>query len=117
MADVRIYHNPRCSKSRQALELLKNQGAEPEVILYLETPPDDATLSELLLKLNMSARDLMRKGEDVYKELQLDDSDLSEAQLVQAMVDYPRLIERPIVVKGDTVIVARPPERVLELFA
>lgn len=117
MADVRIYHNPRCSKSRQALELLEKQGIEPEVILYLETPPDNATLSEMLSKLNMSARELMRKGEDVYKELQLDDTDLSEAQLVQAMVDYPKLIERPIVVKGDTVIVARPPERVLELFA
>lgn len=117
MADVRIYHNPRCSKSRQALELLEKQGIEPEVILYLETPPDNATLSDLLTKLNMSARELMRKGEDVYTELQLDDSDLSEAQLVQAMVDYPKLIERPIVVKGDTVIVARPPERVLELFA
>ncbi|WP_150300594.1 arsenate reductase (glutaredoxin) [Pseudomonas profundi] len=117
MAVVRIYHNPRCSKSRQALELLEKQGVEAEVIRYLETPPDNATLSELLSKLNMSARELMRKGEDVYKELNLDDSDLSEAQLVQAMVDYPKLIERPIVVKGETVIVARPPERVLELFA
>lgn len=116
MAVVRIYHNPRCSKSRQALELLVQQGVEPEVIHYLETPPDNATLSELLSRLNMSARELMRKGEDVYKELQLDDSDLSEAQLVQAMVDYPKLIERPIVEKGEKVIVARPPERVLELF-
>ncbi len=117
MSAVRIYHNPRCSKSRQALELLEQQGAEVDVVLYLETPPDVATLSELLLTLGMSARELMRKGEAPYKELALDNPDLSEAQLVQAMVDYPKLIERPIAVKDGKAVIGRPPEKVLELIS
>ena len=117
MSRVSIYHNPRCSKSRQALALLEQQGDELEVIQYIDTPPDSATLSALLQQLGLSARELMRKGENVYKELQLDDPDLSEAELVQAMVDYPRLIERPIVIRDGKAIVARPPEKVLELYA
>lgn len=117
MSAVRIYHNPRCSKSRQALELLEQQGAEVDVVLYLETPPDVATLSELLLTLGMSTRELMRKGEAPYKELALDNPDLSEAQLVQAMVDYPKLIERPIAVKDGKAVIGRPPEKVLELIS
>lgn len=117
MSRVSIYHNPRCSKSRQALALLEQQGDELDVIKYIDTPPDSATLSALLQQLGLSARELMRKSEDVYKELQLDDPDLSEAELVQAMVDYPRLIERPIVIRDGKAIIARPPERVLELYA
>lgn len=117
MSTVQIYHNPRCSKSRQALSLLEQQGVDIDVILYLETPPDAASLSELLQLLGMSARDLMRKGEDVYKELKLDNSQLSEADLVQAMVDYPKLIERPIIIRDGKALVARPPEKLLELFA
>ena len=117
MSRVSIYHNPRCSKSRQALALLEQQGDELDVIQYIDTPPDSATLSALLQQIGLSARELMRKGEDVYKELQLDDPDLSEAELVQAMVDYPRLIERPIVIRDGKAIIARPPERVLELYA
>ena len=117
MSQVRIYHNPRCSKSRQALALLEQQGEELEIIQYIETPLDSAALSELLQQLGMSARELIRKGEDTYKELNLANPDLSEAELVQAMVDYPRLIERPIVGRDGKAIVARPPERVLELFA
>lgn len=117
MSAVRIYHNPRCSKSRQALELLEQQGAEVDVVLYLDNPPDVATLSELLLTLGMSARELMRKGETPYKELALDNPDLSEAQLVQAMVDYPKLIERPIAVKDGKAVIGRPPEKVLELIS
>ena len=112
-----IYHNPRCSKSRQALELLESQGADIEVIRYLETPPDAATLVELLERLGLSARELMRKGEDTYKELNLATPELSEAQLVQAMADYPKLIERPIVIREGKAVIGRPPERVLELFA
>ena len=112
-----IYHNPRCSKSRQALELLESQGADIEVIRYLETPPDAATLVELRERLGLSARELMRKGEDTYKELNLANPELSEAQLVQAMADYPKLIERPIVIREGTAVSGRPPERVLELFA
>ncbi|UJJ32305.1 arsenate reductase (glutaredoxin) [Halopseudomonas maritima] len=112
-----IYHNPRCSKSRQALELLEAQGADIEVIRYLDTPPDAATLVELLERLGLSARELMRKGEDAYKELNLANPELSEAQLVQAMADYPKLIERPIVIREGKAVIGRPPERVLELFA
>ena len=117
MSKVCIYHNPRCSKSRQALTLLEQQGDELEIVEYIETPPDSATLSALLQQLGMNARDLMRRGEDIYKELKLDNPDLSEAELVQAMVDYPRLIERPIVIRDGKAIVARPPEKVLELYA
>lgn len=112
-----IYHNPRCSKSRQTLELLEQQGINPEIVRYLETPPDAATLVDLLERLDLSARELMRKGEDPYKELNLANPDLSEAQLVQAMVDYPKLIERPIVIHDGKAVIGRPPERVLELFA
>ena len=116
MTTARIYHNARCSKSRQALALLEQQGVEIEIVNYLQTPPDNATLSALLKQLGMTARQLMRKTEEVYRELNLDNPELSEAQLVQAMVDYPKLIERPIVIANGKTIVARPPERVGELF-
>ncbi|SDR85367.1 arsenate reductase [Halopseudomonas litoralis] len=117
MSRVRIYHNPRCSKSRQALALLEQQGDELEVIHYIDTPPDSATLSALLQQLGLTARELIRKGEDTYKELNLANPELSEAELVQAMVDYPRLIERPIVIRDGKAIIARPPEKILELYA
>ncbi len=116
MTAIRIYHNPRCSKSREALALLEQQGVEFEIIAYLDSPPDNATLSALLKQLGLSARELMRRKEAPYIELGLDNPELSEAELVQAMCDYPRLIERPIVVKDGRALVARPPERVLELF-
>lgn len=116
MSRVRIYHNPRCSKSREALALLEQQGDELEVIHYIDTPPDSATLSELLKQLGCSAREMIRTSEDVYKELNLANPDLSEADLVQAMADYPRLIQRPIVVRDCQAVIARPPERVLELY-
>lgn len=109
---VTLYHNPRCSKSRDALNLLREQGHEPEVILYLETPPTAKTLKALLGKLGISARDLLRKGEDAYKELNLADDTLSEAALIKAMVENPKLIERPIAVNGDKAIIGRPPENV-----
>lgn len=117
MSAARIYHNPRCSKSRQALALLQEQGEAPEVIDYIKTPLDNASITEILTMLGMSARELMRKNEDTYKDLNLDNPDLSEAQLVQALADYPRLIERPIVVRHGKAVLARPPERLLELFA
>ncbi|MGB3596472.1 arsenate reductase (glutaredoxin) [Pseudomonas neustonica] len=117
MSQVTIYHNPRCSKSRQTLELLENQGADIDIVRYIEEPLSSADVSDLLLLLNMSARELMRKGEDTYKELNLDNPELSEAQLVQALADYPRLIERPIVVRDGKAVIGRPPEKVLELFA
>lgn len=113
---IKIYHNPRCSKSREALELLKSNGVEPEVVLYLETPADAATLRELLKMLGMSsARELMRQKEDLYKSLNLADSSLSEDALIQAMVENPKLMERPIVVAKGQARIGRPPEQVLEI--
>ncbi|HAY3106745.1 TPA: arsenate reductase (glutaredoxin) [Escherichia coli] len=109
---VKIYHNPRCSKSRETLNLLKENG----VVLYLETPADAATLRDLLKMLGMnSARELMRQKEDLYKELNLADSSLSEEALIQAMVDNPKLMERPIVVANGKARIGRPPEQVLEI--
>lgn len=114
---VTIYHNPRCSKSRETLALLKENGVEPEVILYLDTPPDATQLKNLLKMLGMkSARELMRQKEDLYKELNLADSSLSEADLVNAMIANPKLIERPIVVKNGQARIGRPPESVLEIL-
>ncbi|MFU0913421.1 arsenate reductase (glutaredoxin) [Kluyvera intermedia] len=113
---VTIYHNPRCSKSRETLSLLKDNGIDPNVVLYLETPPDSATLRKLLTMLGMnSARELMRQKEDLYKELNLSDSQLSEEALIQAMVDNPKLIERPIVVSNGQARIGRPPEQVLDI--
>ncbi|QQD19755.1 arsenate reductase (glutaredoxin) [Spongiibacter nanhainus] len=117
MSDYTIYHNPRCSKSRQTLQLLEENGIEAEVIRYLETPPDAATLAELLEKLGLEPRQLLRKGEAEYKELGLADSSLSDDDLIKAMVAAPKLIERPIVVKGARAVLGRPPENVLELIA
>ncbi|QIL88646.1 arsenate reductase (glutaredoxin) [Microbulbifer harenosus] len=111
-----IYHNPRCSKSRQTLQLLQDNQIEPEVVLYLETPPDADTLKTLLKKLGIRARDLLRKGEDAYKELNLGDTSLGDDALIAAMAANPKLIERPIVVKGNTAVLGRPPENVLELI-
>jgi arsenate reductase (glutaredoxin) len=109
---VKIYHNPRCSKSRETLNLLKENGVESEVVLYLETPADAATLRDLLKMLGMnSARELMRQKEDLYKELNLADSSLSEEALIQAMVDNPKLMERPIVVANGKARIGRPPRQ------
>jgi len=113
---VTIYHNPRCSKSRQTLQLLKDKGIEPEVVEYLNTPPDAATLDGFLTKLGMQPRELMRKKEAPYAALNLADDSLDRAALVKAMVENPILIERPIVVKDGKVALGRPPESVLEIL-
>ena len=113
---VKIYHNPRCSKSRDTLSLLKANGIDPEVVLYLETPPDADTLRQLLKMLGMvSARELMRQKVDMYKSLELADPQLSEEALIQAIVDNPKLMERPIVVSHGQARIGRPPEQVLEI--
>jgi len=112
----RIYHNPRCSKSRETLKLLQDHGVEPEVVLYLETPPTEAELETLLSQLGLSARELLRSGEEAYQTLNLKDPALTDQQLIQAMVEHPKLIQRPIVVKGDRAALGRPPEAVLELI-
>lgn len=116
MSDFTIYHNPRCSKSRQTLQLLEQHGIAPEIVLYLEQPPSKLLLKQLLGKLGISARDLLRKGEGEYRELGLADATLSEATLLDAMHAHPKLIERPIVVRGARAVLGRPPENILELI-
>jgi arsenate reductase (glutaredoxin) len=113
---VEIYHNPRCSKSRQTLELLQAQGVEPEVVEYLKTPPDKATLQRILAMLGLQPRQLMRTKEAEYKALGLDDPKLSRDQLIDAMIATPKLIERPIVIKDGKAALGRPPEKILEIL-
>ncbi len=113
---VSIYHNSRCSKSRQTLALLNDNGIQPTVIEYLKTPPDRDTLKSLLSMLDLGPRDLMRKGEAVYKELNLDDKELNDDALIDAMLDNPILIERPIVVSNGKAVIGRPPENVLDII-
>jgi arsenate reductase len=111
-----IYHNPRCSKSRQTLTLLQDRGIEPEVVLYLQEPPTAEHLQQLATKLALTPRQFLRKGEQEYKDFGLSDTDLSDAQLLEAMAQHPKLIERPIVIKGNRAVLGRPPENVLELI-
>ncbi len=116
-AGLRIYHNPRCSKSRDTLALLQAAGASPEIVLYLELPPSPPELKTLIKALGFgSARELLRKGEDAYKALGLADPSLSEETLLEAMHNNPKLIERPIVVKGRKAVLGRPPENVQQLL-
>ncbi|WP_285425138.1 arsenate reductase (glutaredoxin) [Pseudomonas sp. efr-133-TYG-103a] len=116
MTYLTLYHNPRCSKSRGALELLEARGLAPTIIRYLETPPDAAQLRELLGKLGIGARALLRTGEDEYKALNLADASLSDEQLIAAMAAHPKLIERPVLVAGDKAVIGRPPEKILEIL-
>ncbi|SDK26218.1 arsenate reductase [Pseudomonas delhiensis] len=116
MSQLTLFHNPRCSKSRGALELLEARGLAPTIVRYLETPPSAAELQALLGKLGMGARQLLRTGEEEYKALGLDDPQLSDAQLIEAMAAHPKLIERPILVAGDKAVIGRPPEKVLEIL-
>jgi arsenate reductase len=113
---VEIYHNPRCSKSRQTLQLLQEQGVEPQVTEYLKTPPDRETLEKILDMLGLEPRELMRTKEAEYKESGLDNPELSREQLIQAMIDQPKLIERPIVIKNGKAAIGRPPEKVLDIL-
>ena len=112
---VKIYHNPRCSKSRQTLQLLQEHGVEPEVVEYLKTPPDKETLKNILSQLQLSPRDLMRHKENEYTENHLDDISLSDDELIEAMLKHTILIERPIVVTDKGTTIGRPPENVLEV--
>ncbi len=112
---MKIYHNPRCSKSRQTLNLLKEQGVEPEVVLYLNTPPTREELQTLVQQLNIKPSQLLRKGEKIYKE-QFKGKDIAEAEWIEIMIANPKLIERPIVVKNGKAVLGRPPENVLSLL-
>lgn len=114
--EITIYHNPRCSKSRQTLALLEDNGVSPIIIDYLQAPPTHQQLDSILRGLEMQPRELMRKGEVLYKELELKDDALSRDQLIDAMVQNPKLIERPIVIAGDEIIIGRPPENVLTIL-
>ncbi|RCU50334.1 arsenate reductase (glutaredoxin) [Corallincola holothuriorum] len=115
MKSVTIYHNPRCSKSRETLKLIEQQGISPNIILYLKNPPSVTALQELLAQLDLSARDLMRTKEEIYSTLALANVE-QEQQLLEAMVANPKLIERPIVVSEGKAILGRPPENVLSIL-
>lgn len=114
MAEITIYHNPRCGKSRQTLELLRSRGLDPRVVEYLKVPPDENTLRDLLVRLGMSPEELVRRKEPLYAELKL--AGANGEALLAAMVTHPILIERPIVVRGRQARLGRPPEKVLEIL-
>lgn len=114
--EIVFYHNPRCSKSREALQLLHARSIEPTIVLYLQTPPDAAALKTLLKKLGIPARKLLRSGEAIYRELGLADTSIDEERIIDAMVEHPILIERPIAIRGEKAVIGRPPETVLSLF-
>ena len=116
MSEITIYHNPNCSKSRQTLELLRERGVEPKIIHYLETPPDEETLQQLLQLMEMDPLDLVRKKEDLFQELAIEKRLPDSQHLIRIMVENPILIERPIVVKGNRAVIGRPPDRVLTLI-
>jgi len=116
MTDLTLYHNPRCSKSRAALELLEARGLTPNIVRYLETPPSVEQLRDLLSKLGLPARQLLRSGEEEYKALNLTDVSQSEEHLLSAMAAHPKLIERPILIAGARAVIGRPTEKLLELL-
>lgn len=112
---IKIYHNTRCSKSREACSLMEEKGIKAEVIEYLKTPPTQSEIKQLLQMLGMKAEDVVRKGEPIYKEKYKDEK-FTEAQWIKILAENPILIERPIIVKGNKAIIGRPPERVLEFL-
>lgn len=116
MASVTLYHNPRCSKSRTALQLLTDHGANVKIIKYLETPPSEAQLLKLLDSLGKDAANVLRTGEAEFQELGLKGRDLQRAETAKLLATYPRLLQRPIAVCGANALIGRPPERVLELL-
>ena len=113
---VTLYHNPRCSKSRATLALLQDRGLEPDIVPYLETPPDQAALRNIIAKLGISPRELLRTSEKEYGELGLADPALSDDQLIEAMCSHPRLIQRPIVLHAGKARIGRPPESVIDIL-
>lgn len=113
---LKIFHNPRCSKSRSTLEILSDNNTDVDVVEYLKTPPDKEELKSILDMLGMGPRDLMRKHEAPYKENNLENNSLSDDELIDYMIKYPILIERPIVVSNGRAVIGRPPEKVKELF-
>ncbi len=114
--DVRIFHNPKCSKCRLTMEILNDKGVNTSVIEYLKTPPNSEELTEILDLLGIEPRELMRKHEAPYKENNLDNPELTRDQLIQAMIDHPILIERPIIINGKKATIGRPPEKVFDIL-
>jgi len=114
--NTKIFHNPRCSKSRAAMELLNEKNITADVVKYLETPPDRETLEEILSLLNMQPRDLMRKGEAEYSENNLSDESLTRDQLIDALVEFPKLLERPIVIANGKAAIGRPIENIIDIL-
>jgi arsenate reductase (glutaredoxin) len=116
MDEIELWHNPRCTTSRNALSMLRERGVEPKVVEYLKTPPDAKRLEQVLKALKKSPREIMRKKEAVYAELDLDDTKKTDAQLVRAMAEHPILIERPIAIRRKRAVLGRPAEKVLEIL-
>ncbi len=116
MNTITIWHNPRCSKSREALQILQESNSKIEVVKYLQSNPSKKEIQEILRKLDLSARELMREKEDIYKELNLK-NELDEEKLIEAMVEYPKLIERPVLIKGDKAIIGRPTSKIAEFLS
>lgn len=114
--NVRVFHNPKCSKCRLTMGILDDNGVDTTIVEYLKTPPNTAELSEILDLLGLEPRELMRRHEAPYKDNNLGDPDLTREQLIQAMIDNPILIERPIVINGDKATIGRPPEKVLDIL-
>ena len=116
MAEYRIFHNPRCSKSRQALEILESNNKDYEIFLYLQETLDKKTIKNVLDILELNPKDILRSGEADYKENKLSQYDDEDETLIEFMIKYPKIIERPIVIKGNRGVIGRPPENVLSLF-
>lgn len=116
MAKITFYHNPRCSKSRQALSMLEEKGADLKIVPYLDTPPTLAALKKIAAALNTSPRAFMRSNEAIYKELDLGREDVSDSALLKAIVDHPKLLERPIAVSETRAVIGRPPEDILKIL-
>ena len=114
--DIIVYHNPKCGKSRQALEIIKSKNIEPTVILYLENQISKKEVYELLSKLKLEVRDILRNGEDEYKKNNLKNENLNNDRLIEFLIKYPKLLQRPIVVKGDKAVIGRPPEEILNIL-
>jgi arsenate reductase len=112
-----MYHNPRCSKSRETLQILNDHEIEPDIVDYLDEPPSAEELKRIIGLLGVTARDLLRTTEQVYKDADLDDDSLSDDEIIDAICEYPALLQRPIVIFGDRAVIGRPPTRVLEIIA
>ena len=113
---ITIYHNPKCSKSRKALEIIRSKNIEPTIILYLKSKLSKTEVKNLLSKLGLSIRDILRTGEDEYKKNNLKNENLSDDKLIEFLIKFPRLLERPIVVKNSKAVIGRPPENILNLL-